>query len=151
MTSDGLALRVDLAVIGDNRQVAQIAGVVGGVVEVPERLLPRGRGFVAGQLELLVLRRFGEPGAGRRRGEQSAIVRREVPDRCAAHAEAAHQNAILVDGILALHGVERFEEVHLPGELAGVAVAAVEVEHDGIARPKFAGIALAVAEKRRSG
>ena len=66
-------------------------------------------------------------------------MRAEVPGGGAAHAEAADQGAVLIDGVLALDGVEGFEEIDLAGEAVGVAEAAVEVEHDGVARREFAG------------
>ena len=93
------------------------------------------------------LRGFAEAGARRHCGPQSGIVRAEVPGGGAAHAEAADQDAILVHRIVALDGVERFEEIDFAGELVGVAVAAVEVEHDGVARREFAGGLLAGGEK----
>ena len=51
--------------------------------------------------------------------------------------------AVLVDGVVAPDGVERFEEVDFAGEFAGVAVAAVEVQDDGVARRELAGGLLA--------
>jgi hypothetical protein len=58
-------------------------------------------------------------------GPETGVVRSEVPRGGAAHAEAADHDAVFVDLILALHGIQRFEEVHFAGELAGVAVASV--------------------------
>ena len=57
------------------------------------------------------------------------------------------EDAVLVDGVVALDGVERFEEIHFAGEFAGVAVAAVEVQHDGVARRELAGGFLARGEE----
>ena len=106
---------------------------------MPELLLPLGRHF----LELEELLGLAESGAGSDGGPKPGEVRAESPGGRAAHAEAAHQRAVLVDGVLALHGVERFEEIDLAGESIGIAEAAVEVEHDGVARREFAGRPLA--------
>ncbi len=143
----GLLLRVDLAVIFDGGQVEEIGGVIHGVVVVPELLLPPGRGGVASGFDFEILCRFGEARAGRGSGPEAGIVGGEVPHGRAAHAEAAHQEAVFVDRVSALDGVERFEKVHLACELAGIAVPAVEVQHDGIARREFAGRFLPRGEK----
>src|SRR5580704_11642776 len=107
------------------------------------QLPPRWRG-IAGEFELEVLHGFAESGAGRDGGPETGMMRADIPRGGAAHAEAAVQNAVFVDGVLALHGVERFEEIHLAGEAAGIAEAAIEMQHDGIARRKFAQVALTV-------
>ena len=132
-------MRIDLAVVFDGGQVEEVGGVVHRVVVVPEFLLPPGRCAIAGGLDFEILRRFGEARAGRRGGPHARVVRSQMPDRSAAHAEAADQQAVLVDGVVAPDGVERFEEVHFAGEFAGVAVAPVEVQHDGVARRELAG------------
>ena len=139
----GLLLRIDLAVVFHGGDVVEVDGVIGGVVEVPELLFPLGRHF----LELEELLGLAESGAGSDGRPESGKVRAESPGGRAAHAEAAHQGAVLVDGVLAFHGVERFEEIDLAGESIGIAEAAVEVEHDGVARGELAGRPLA----RRSG
>ena len=41
----GLLLRIDLAVVFDGGDVVEVDGVIGGVVEVPQFLLPLGRAF----------------------------------------------------------------------------------------------------------
>ncbi len=93
------------------------------------------------------LRGFAKAGAGRYRGPKTGVVCAELPGRGAAHAEAAHQDAVFVDGVLALDGVQGFEEVHFAGELVGIAEAAVEVKHDGIAGRELAGSALATGDE----
>ena len=74
-------------------------------------------------------------------------MRAEMPRRRATHAEAADQNTILVDRVLAFHRFERFEKIDFAGQLAGVAVAAVEVQHDRVRRREFARIPLAVVQE----
>ena len=63
----------------------------------------------------------------------------EVPAGCAAHREAAHDDAIFVDGIILPHVVERLEQVHLAGEPVRVAVTAIEVKDKGVRWSEFAG------------
>jgi len=65
----------------------------------------------------------------------------------APQAEAANQNAILVDRVQPLHGIQRFEKVHLAGQLAPIAESAVEVQNDGVFRSELARTPLAVGEE----
>ncbi|SPF50134.1 hypothetical protein SBA4_4260019 [Candidatus Sulfopaludibacter sp. SbA4] len=110
-------------------------------------LLPPRRGVIPGEAEVQELRGFAEAGARRDRGPQPGVVRPDVPCGAASHAEAAHQDAVLVDGVAALDGVDGLEQVHLAGHLAGIAEAAIEVQHDGVAGGEFAGIADAVGQE----
>ncbi len=110
------------------------------------QLPPRRRG-VAGEFELQVLDGFAEARAWLHGGPQARVVRADIPRGSAAHAEAAVENAIFVDGVLPFHGVESFEEIHFAGESAGVAETSVKMQHDGVARRPFSGIACAVGQK----
>src|SRR5262249_44029202 len=75
---------------------------------------------------------LAKAGAGRGGGPVARIVRREEPAGGPAHGETAHDDAVLVDAVLALDAVERLEQVHLAGKLVGVAVAAVALEDKGV-------------------
>src|ERR1041385_5490032 len=97
---------------------------------MPELLLPLGRHFFQAEK----LSGLGKARAGHDRGPQSRIVRAELPRGGAAHAEAAHRDAVLVDGVGVLDGVERFKEIDLAGEAVGVTEAAIKMKDDGVAR-----------------
>ncbi|MND06002.1 hypothetical protein D3C83_271230 [compost metagenome] len=64
-------------------------------------------------------------------------MRRDVPRRRAAQREAADRDAVLVDGVTLLHVGQRLEDIGLARELLAVAVAAVGVEDDGVARSEI--------------
>ena len=70
-----------------------------------------------------------------------------MPDGGAAHAEAAHQQSIVVNRILPADGGEGFKQVDLAGELVGVAVAAVEVKNDRVAGRELTGLRHPFAEE----
>ncbi len=110
---------------------------------MPEFLFPLGRHF----LELEEFLGFAEAGARRDGGPEAGVVGAEAPGGGATHAEAADEGAVLVDRVLAFHGIEGFEEIDFAGEAVGVAEAAVEVQHDGVARREFAGGALAAGKE----
>ncbi len=99
------------------------------------------------ELELQVLLALAETRARRHCRPQPGIVRANVPGASAAHAEPAIQYAILVDGVLPLHRVQRLEQVHLAGKFAGVAIPPVQVQHDRIARREFAHVAFPIGQK----
>ena len=147
----GLLLAVDLAAVGDERDHPDVERLGGRIVEAPKLLLPRRR------TERLVLEDFeeirglAEAGAGRRRRPTAGIVRGEVPARGAAEREAAHDQPVLVDRVVALHVGERFPQVRLAGEARAVAVAPVEVEHERAPRRELAGVAHAVVEEGEFG
>ena len=128
----GLLLVVDLAAVGDGRTLEQVRRHVGAVVKVPEPLL------VPRRCERFLLEdpqelgRLGEAGSGRGGGPQAGVVDGVLPARRPAHRKAAGDDAVLVDRIVLLDLLHRLEGVHLAGEAVGVAVAAVEVDHDRI-------------------
>jgi len=63
----------------------------------------------------------------------------DVPGGGAAHREAAHDDAVFVDEVVLFDRGERFEQIDFAGELVGVAVASVQVQHDRVARGELAG------------
>ena len=75
------------------------------------------------------------------------MVSGQVPDGGSAHAEAAEEDAALIDVVVLLHVVESFEEVDFAGEFAGIAVAAVEVEGYGVAGLELAEVFLAIGDE----
>src|SRR5262245_15395414 len=109
-----------------------------------EFLLPPRRGVLPSEVEAEKLRRLAEARARRNRGPESGVMRPELPSGRAAHAEAAHDDAVLVNAVLPFHRVERFEQVCFTGELVGVAETPVEVQHDRVARREFTGFRLTV-------
>ena len=78
-------------------------------------------------------------------------MRREVPGGRAAHGEAAHDDAILVDGVALLDALQRFEEVDFSRELAGVAEAAIKVADNRVGGSEFARRLQAALEKTQFG
>lgn len=90
---------------------------------------------------------FGKPGAGRNRREIRTVMRSDVPCRRPAHAETTHQNSVLVHFEMLLHVIERFEEIHLAREGAGVAIAPIKMEHNCVARRKLAHIVDAIPQE----
>jgi hypothetical protein len=90
---------------------------------------------------------FGKAGAGSSGGEEVGVVNGELPGRSAAHGEAACDDAVFVDVVVGFDVVEGFEEIDLAGEFVGVAVAAVEVENEGVGGGEFAGAAFALGEE----
>ncbi len=59
-------------------------------------------------------------------------MRGHVPGGRAAHREAHLDDAIGIDGVAALHVVDRLEAIGLAGEFARVAVASVQVQLEGV-------------------
>src|SRR5207249_6312118 len=94
--------------------------------------------FPPGWLDLFVLkdleeiRSLAEAGAGSGGGPETGVMGAEVPGRRAAHAETANHDAVRIDLVLALHRIERLEQVHLAGQLVGVAVPSIQMQHDGV-------------------
>ena len=70
-----------------------------------------------------------------------------MPRGSAAHAEAADEDAVLIHVEVLLDIGEGFEEVDFAGEGAGVAIAAVEMDDDGVARGELAGVVETVPEE----
>ena len=143
----GLLLPVDLAAISHQRAIEEVDRVIGRVVEMPQLGFPR-RGlqrFLLPHLE--EIRRFAEARPGCDSGPEAREMGSEMTGRRAAHAESTHHDAVRIDLVLALHRVQRFEQVHFAGQLVGVAVATVQVQHDGVGRRKLTRIMLALPEE----
>ena len=124
----GRALRVDLAAVGDERDVEQVADVVRHVVLAPELLLVPG-GVLLG-LEVPVAGDVDEPRARVGRGEVVGVVGGQVPGAGAAHAEAHQHDAVGVDLVAMLDRRDRVEHVGLAGRLEAEALAAEGVQDD---------------------
>ena len=56
----------------------------------------------------------------------------EMPAGGAAHRKAAHGDSVFIDAIVLLDGFERFEHIDFAGELEGIAVASIRMQHDRI-------------------
>ena len=142
-----LLLPIDGPAVGNDRAVEKVGGIVGAVVEVPELLL------VPGRLDLFVLEhlqevgRLGETGAGRSGGPEAGMVHRKLPAGRPTHREAAHRYPILINPAMLADVLQGFEQVHLAGELVGIAVTAVGMQHEGIRRGEFAWRALAAVDE----
>ncbi len=135
----GLLLDVLLAAVGHGRAIEQIAGIVGGVVQVPELLLVQGRfdHFLLEDLQEFL--RFAEAGAWGSRAPQTGIMRGQLPAGRPAHREAADDATGLVNGIACFDAGQRLQAVDLAGELVGAAVAAIQVQNDGVGGDELAG------------
>src|SRR5436190_8733543 len=92
-------------------------------------------------------RNSAEAGARRRGGPRAGVVGCDMPNGGTTHAEAAREQAIVVDGILPADGSQGFKQIHLARELGGVAVAAVEVKNDRVAWGELTGLRHALAEE----
>ena len=135
----GLFLRIEFAAVGDGRDVEEISGRGGGVVPVPEFLLPPGAlGFVGGE-GFGVEGGLGETSAGRGGGPEAGEVGGEVPSARAAHGKTADNDATGVDFIEFSDELDGLHDVDFAGEFGGVAEAAVGMEYDGIGGNDFAG------------
>lgn len=143
----GLFLAILVAVVGDGGGVGQVGGVFGGIVHAPELLFPGEGGVRLGKVEVEEVFGFGEAGTGGDGDPIACEVGTDVPGGSAAHGEAADEDAIFIDGVMAFDGGEGFVEVGFAGEAAGIAEAAVEVEDDGVGRREFAGAGFAFGEE----
>ena len=122
-----LTLLVIKAGVGNDGDAREIRGVIRGVVELPERLLPRGK-LRAVRAELLVLRRLREARARRDHRPHAGMMRAQMPRARATHREAAQREAAVIDAIRFLHLRQRLEDIRLARELEGVAVATVGMQ-----------------------
>ena len=103
--------------------------------------------MIALLFEVLILARLGKARAGSGTCPLVGEVRGDVPGGCATHREAPHEDAVAVDAVVLFDGIESFEKIDFSRELGGVAIAAVEVQHDRVGRSEFTGTAHAFAQK----
>ena len=61
-------------------------------------------------------------------------MHRKLPSGRASHAEAAHHDAIVVDGVEFLGVFEGFQGVDLTSEFVRAAITTVGMQHDGVFR-----------------
>ena len=141
-----LNLFIFFAGVGHERQIEEVACVFSCVVPAPELLLVP-RTLVALLFKILILACLGKACTGGGPSPLVGEVGRDVPGGCAAHRETADKDAVAVDAIVLLDGIESLEEIHFSSEFGGVAIATVEMEHDGIGRCEFAGTAHAFTQE----
>ncbi len=142
-----LLLRIDLTRVGDGGTVPEVAGPVGRVVPVKEFRLPP-----TGSERLLVKHlgkhgRLGEAGTRVGRRPEIGIVDGQVPGRGTSHRKATNHDAIFVDAVPLFHRFDGLKDVDLSGELVGIAIASVRIQHNCIPRRKRANIFLPVADE----
>src|SRR5438105_2637056 len=111
---------------------------------MPELLFPPGGLDYLFLKHLQELWRLAKSSSRSGRGPITRVVNGEMPGSRATHAEAANHDAIFIDGILLFHCVQRFEQVHFAGQLIGIAVSPVEMQHDGVARRELTAVSLAL-------
>ena len=146
-----LLLRILGAAVGDRRTLIKIDRPVVAIVPVQQLLLIPGR-FEFFLLELgEKVRRLGKARPRRRRGPAPGMMDREVPAGRSAHREAAHGDAVVVDRIMLLDVLQGLEGVDFAGEMVGVAVAAIRMQHEGVGRREPAGILQAIVEEIQLG
>ena len=128
----GLLLLINFTAVGDRRAHFEVQRIVRGIIPMPELLLKPGR--VRHILALKAaeeFRRLRKTRAGVRRAPFFRVVHRKLPGRRAAHAEAAHHDAVLIDGIELLRVLQRLQQVDLAGEFVRAAVTTIRMQHDG--------------------
>ncbi len=142
----GLLLFVLLPAVGDGRALVEVGRVFRRVVEPPKLLFPPcGLGFLGENV--LINGGFRKSGARGGRGPDARVMRRHVPGRRAAHRETADGDAVVVDAIAALGVFEGLEGVDLPGELHGVAIAAVGMQDEGVLGRELPGFGLSLGDE----
>src|SRR5262245_2103094 len=94
-----LLLFVDFATIGHRWQMLEVLGIVGGVVEMPEFLLPPRRLYLFILKDIEKLGRLGETRPGGSGTPLFRKVNRKLPACGAAHAEAPHHQPLLIDPV----------------------------------------------------
>src|SRR6185503_15148732 len=100
---------------------------------------------VPGRFEFLALkdleklRRLREPCSRRRGRPAPGVMHRHMPASSAPQGKAAHDQALLVDGIMTLGVRERLERIRFPRKLVPVTEPSVAVEDKRIAWREFAG------------
>src|SRR5882757_6071849 len=71
----------------------------------------------------------------------------DMPAGRASKRKSANHEAIEIDGIIALHCFQGFENINLARKFLAVAIAAIRVKNDRVCRREFAERLLAVAQK----
>ena len=98
--------------------------------------------YVGRVLELGVVPRLGEAGAGLDRRPEAGMVQAQVPGPRASHREAAEDDPPVVDRIVPLDRLDRLEDVGLAGPAVGVVGPAEDVERDLARRIGRGGLAV---------
>ena len=135
----GLFLFIDLSAVGHGGHVKEVQRAVGGVVPMPERLFIGGCfGDVLALKHFEKLRRLGKAGTRIRGTPFFRVIHGELPRGCSAHAEAANDHAVFVDGVEFLRVRQSLDQVDLTGEFVCAAVAAIRMQHERIGRGHIA-------------
>jgi len=133
----GLFLAIEFAAVGDRGAVEEIDRDIGAVVKMPKFLLiPRDGAQVR---DVKKVGGFAESRARRGGGPEAGVMRRVQPARRPAHRKSAHEDPVLVDGVMRLHAVHRLKRIDFTGETVGVAIAAIRMQHDRVRRGELTG------------
>ena len=125
-----LNLFVFLSAVSHDGEVEKIPRIIWTVVHFPECLFDVSRISIGRQP--IVLSGLRKTRAGAHGNPLVRVVGPQVPHTSSSHGEAHQDNAIRIDGVLTLHLVDHFKDIHLARRFEPHAMSSKWVNHQRV-------------------